>query len=258
MSELDKTLQGEFFARWGNAIASVLSQIAGTTWTTAAEHGGDTSSGEKVTLEFTLGKSLAGHLRLRLARADAAKLVAIFTGESAPEEWNADEQEALEELVRQFAGQLATSLKPDVGEVEFRLEAADGFAAADSASPILLHGPQGEAVAFEFEIDQQLKTAFSPEAAPAVVAQMPSASSNLDLLMDVELAVTLRFGQRQMMLQDILDLQSGSVVELDREIQQPVDLLLDGRVIARGGVVVVDGNYGLRVTEVGGMAISGA
>jgi flagellar motor switch protein FliN/FliY len=258
MSELDKTMQGEFFARWGNAIASVLSQIAGATWTAGAENVDGTASGERVTLDFTAAKSLAGHVRLRLARADAAKLVAIFTGETASEEWNADQQEALEELARQFAGQLATSLKPDLGEVEFRLEAAEGFSAADSASPILLHGPQGEAVGFEFEIDQQLKTAFSPEPAPAVVAQMPSASNNLDLLMDVELAVTLRFGQRQMMLQDILDLQSGSVIELDREIQEPVDLLLDGRVIARGGVVVVDGNYGLRVTEVGGMAMAGA
>jgi flagellar motor switch protein FliN/FliY len=49
---------------------------------------------------------------------------------------------------------------------------------------------------------------------------------------------------------DILDLCAGSVVELDQQVQEPVDLLLDGKVIARGEVVVVDGNYGLRVNEV--------
>lgn len=67
--------------------------------------------------------------------------------------------------------------------------------------------------------------------------------------MDVELVVTLRFGGRRMLLKDILDLCTGSVVELDQQVQEPVDLLLDGKLIARGEVVVVDGNYGLRITE---------
>ena len=53
-----------------------------------------------------------------------------------------------------------------------------------------------------------------------------------------------------MTLRDILQLRSGSVVELDRQTDEPVDLLLDGRIIARGEVVVVDGNYGLRVAEI--------
>jgi flagellar motor switch protein FliN len=73
---------------------------------------------------------------------------------------------------------------------------------------------------------------------------------NLDLVLDVELSVTLRFGQRQLSLREVLELTSGSVVELDRQVEEPVELLLDGRVIARGEAVVIDGNYGLRVTEV--------
>ena len=68
--------------------------------------------------------------------------------------------------------------------------------------------------------------------------------------MDVELNVTLRFGQRQLSLREVMDLTSGSVVELDREVDEPVELMLDGRVIARGEAVIVDGNYGVRVTEV--------
>lgn len=73
---------------------------------------------------------------------------------------------------------------------------------------------------------------------------------NLDLLLDVELAVTLRFGRREMLIKDILELSSGSVIELDRQVSEPVDLLVDRKIIARGEVVIVDGNYGLRVTEV--------
>ena len=53
-----------------------------------------------------------------------------------------------------------------------------------------------------------------------------------------------------MPLREVLNFCSGTVIELDQNVEDPVDLLLDGRVIARGEVVVVDGNYGLRVTEI--------
>jgi flagellar motor switch protein FliN/FliY len=77
-----------------------------------------------------------------------------------------------------------------------------------------------------------------------------AAPHNLKLVMDVELNVSLRFGQRQLPLREVLDLASGSVIELDRLADEPVELYLDGKLIARGEAVVVDGNYGLRVTEI--------
>lgn len=75
-------------------------------------------------------------------------------------------------------------------------------------------------------------------------------AANLKLVMDVELNVCLRFGQRQLPLREVLELASGSVIELDRMVDEPVELLLDGKLIARGEAVIVDGNYGLRVTEI--------
>jgi len=74
--------------------------------------------------------------------------------------------------------------------------------------------------------------------------------ANLDLLLDVELDASLRFGQREMLLKDVLELRPGSVIELDRKLQEPAELLVAGRVIARGEVVIVDGNYGLRITDI--------
>jgi flagellar motor switch protein FliN len=62
---------------------------------------------------------------------------------------------------------------------------------------------------------------------------------NLNLVMDVELNVTLRFGQRQLTLREVLELTSGSVVELDRQVEEPVELLLDSKVIARGEAVTM-------------------
>ncbi|MGB0040750.1 MAG: FliM/FliN family flagellar motor switch protein, partial [Terriglobales bacterium] len=80
---------------------------------------------------------------------------------------------------------------------------------------------------------------------------VPSAGAvGYQRLFDVGLGVKLRFGTRRMLLRDVLALSSGLVVELDNALESPVDLLLDGRIIARGEVVVIDGKYGLRVTEV--------
>jgi flagellar motor switch protein FliN len=94
----------------------------------------------------------------------------------------------------------------------------------------------------------------SLQIAPAHASISPLAGDpvigKLGMFLDVELVVTLRFGGRRMLLKDILDLCTGSVVELDQQVHEPVDLLLDGKLIARGEVVVVDGNYGLRITEV--------
>lgn len=87
-----------------------------------------------------------------------------------------------------------------------------------------------------------------------VEANLPAAAApkgvNVSMLEHVELDVSLRFGQRQLSLREIGELRSGSVVELDRYVQDPAELLLGDRVVARGEVVIVDGNYGLRVTEV--------
>ncbi len=78
----------------------------------------------------------------------------------------------------------------------------------------------------------------------------PVQARQLERVVDVPLSVTLRFGQRAMRLRDVLELNTGSLVELDREVEEPVDLVLGDRVIARGEVVIVDGNYGLRVQEI--------
>jgi len=84
--------------------------------------------------------------------------------------------------------------------------------------------------------------------------QTAGPSSNLDLLFDVKLEATIRFGGRQLLLRDILSMSAGSVIELDRQVNEPAELLVAGRLVARGEVVVVDGKFGLRVTELSGAA----
>ena len=75
-------------------------------------------------------------------------------------------------------------------------------------------------------------------------------SPGMELLFDVELEASLRFGCREMPLGEILDLGPGDVVQLDRHIADPVDLIVGDKIVARGEVVLVNGNFGLRITEV--------
>jgi flagellar motor switch protein FliN len=76
------------------------------------------------------------------------------------------------------------------------------------------------------------------------------ASSTLNLLMDVELPVSVSFGRTRVRMQEILKLITGSIIELDRSISEPVEVIVNNCVVARGEVVVVDGNYGVRINEV--------
>ncbi len=75
-------------------------------------------------------------------------------------------------------------------------------------------------------------------------------ATRMDLLYDIELDATLQFGSREMPLREVLALGPGDVVELDRHVSEPVDLVVGDRIVARGEVVVASGNFALRITEV--------
>jgi flagellar motor switch protein FliN/FliY len=74
---------------------------------------------------------------------------------------------------------------------------------------------------------------------------------NIERLMEVEMDVTVRFGLTEMPLRDVVRFGVGSMIELNRTVDEPVDLLINNFPFARGEVVVIDGYYGVRVTEIG-------
>ena len=77
-----------------------------------------------------------------------------------------------------------------------------------------------------------------------------AANWNIDLLLDVELPVSVSFGHSEMQLKDVLKLGAGSVIELDKSVNDPVTVIVNHKPIAKGEVVMVDGNYGVRILEV--------
>jgi flagellar motor switch protein FliN/FliY len=84
----------------------------------------------------------------------------------------------------------------------------------------------------------------------ALLESSAGRSRTMDLLLDVELPVSISFGKAELPMRDILKLTTGSIVELNRAINDPVEVLVNHSLIARGEVVVVDGNYGVRIQQI--------
>ncbi len=75
---------------------------------------------------------------------------------------------------------------------------------------------------------------------------------NLDLILDISVPVSVELGHASMLIKDILALTQGSIVELDKVAGAPVDLLVRGKLLAQGEVVVVDENFGIKITNICG------
>ncbi len=86
--------------------------------------------------------------------------------------------------------------------------------------------------------------------APLKPSGIPVIDPNIALIMDVPLQVTVELGRTRKLIREILELSPGSVVELDKLAGEPVDILVYGKLIAKGEVVVIDENFGVRVTDI--------
>jgi flagellar motor switch protein FliN len=214
-------------------------------------------------------------MTLRLPGASGTRIAQKFLGEAEPaaaginsekvtgENITPGNKEALDEFLRQIAGLAATALAATVGG-EVQLHLAASAAPSWSSDAIVCFQTRNEAgasISVEIQISPALAAELQPGVQPSAAAQipahasppsssLPAPSSSYRRLMDVGLDVKLRFGTRRMLLRDVLALSAGVVVELDNALHSPVDLLLDGRLIAQGEVVIVDGKYGLRITDV--------
>ncbi|MFI5113837.1 MAG: FliM/FliN family flagellar motor switch protein [Terriglobales bacterium] len=247
-----------WFEAWKSSAQQVVSQIAGQPISFASSSEPLPASDTDLWFTVVCGGAVRGEMALRLPAGSGLRLAQMLAGETEPAtELTADHKQALEELLRQVAGQAATALRTPAGEVKFTVATSSSPTWSAAAAVCYQGGAEpGPVIVIEIRVSAALASALEPRAenppAPlaAPLAEPPSAS--YARLMDVGLEVKLRFGSRRMVLRDVLALSAGAVVELDRPLQAPADLLLDGRVIAQGEVVVVDGKYGLRVTGVAG------
>jgi flagellar motor switch protein FliN/FliY len=273
----------EFPQIWGGSFSQVVGQITGAAMPcvvrTEAPADLPPAGESDLWAMVTSSGALRGEMALRLTGATVLRLAQIFMSEPANAEapLTDDHREAVIELLRQVSGVVSTTAKARWGEIQLRVErnpaapswppASTFWLQAGEAGPTNMGVELGLSAALVAELraekGEAVKAGMAPAAAaptaadvsPLVGAAVPSAdpaqgTGAMDMLMDVHLAMTLRFGARILLLREVLELNPGAVVELDRKVQEPVDLLLDGRLVARGELVVIDGNYGLRVTDV--------
>lgn len=92
---------------------------------------------------------------------------------------------------------------------------------------------------------------FAEPAKKAAPSISPEELSNIELIKDVKLPIRVRIGSKKMLLKDVLSMDIGSVIELDQLANDPLEILVGDKVIAMGEVVIVDGNFGVQIGEIG-------
>ena len=152
---------------------------------------------------------------------------------------------------------LAEAFGESAGRAEPADEPGDTFAAGSAGFRIALDGEQAAvAVVFDPALLQALDPGEpQPTVAPAALPDLgrgarPNGDHDLSVLSDVAMNVTVELGRARLKVRELLGLSEGSVIELDRAAGAAVDVLVNGTVVARGDVVVIDDDLGVRITEV--------
>lgn len=154
------------------------------------------------------------------------------------------------------ASAVSTMVRKEISCLEGRAAAPPSSPDYDAYSFEITLGEQGFPLLAVFTIglaslaesQGSSQLAATPSAGPQVAAAAKPGS--IDLLLDVELPVSVSFGRAQLMLREVIKLTTGSIVELNRALAEPVEVIVNNCVIARGEVVVVEGNYGIRIKQV--------
>ncbi len=212
---------------------------------------------------FTAGAEAIMWLAFPSAAADALggrTLTAAGIEDAGSEEI----QNTYQEIVQQSHAGLAQAISRRLERgVNSKGKETDGFPTDQPVFKLSLSFPESPAVFTFFTFSTGLLAALElaspsvaskPEESGAVSYDLKAASlsssKTFDVLLEVSMPVSVSFGRTEMLIKDVLKLTTGSIFELNRSVTEPVDVIVNDQVIARGEVVVVDGNYGVRIKQI--------
>ncbi len=198
----------------------------------------------------------------------------MLGGEGASkEEMDNDDLDAFKEMASNIFGAIATSLKsqellPKLNFTTTNAEIAKELPKKEDYAKAMVFSFKMEAIkesqivllitsAFEGQFEKTNKeekeeTTKATEETKTHDASLENIEiRNISMLLDVKLNVKVRIGQKKMILKDVVSMDIGSVVELDQLVNDPLEILVDDKVIAKGEVVIVDGNFGIQITDIG-------
>jgi len=267
--EPDAAYATSFFSGCAAALSTLLNRAVTLELVPGLLAGGDALSGTLplpwciASARFTRG--LAGAHDIVFSQADALSVAGLVLGEEAAGDGDtltAEHQDALRETVNQMLSSASSSLRVFFGKpvglapAELRmLEQAESWhahAASIALGILTVDGvPRARlALTIPSSVREEALAAQQAAAAPARPAPAVAAAPGLDLILDISMPVTVELGRTKMLIRDILALGPGSIVELDKLAGEPVDVLVNDRPIAKGEVVVIDENFGVRLTQI--------
>jgi flagellar motor switch protein FliN len=236
------------------SLKNSLAESISSYWTVVV---GDESAPQPTASESQLAFALSVSGRIR---GEAAILIQkpslLFLGQKLLKqdvvpnaELTNEQQQMVEGFLQHVIVVTQAALGPHVHEIKLQLVKSNVPTLPGTTVPLLARQENGE-IALLLHISKDLADALAKLNESPVETKLAYSGNNLALLLGIDLNLTLQFGKSSLKLVEILELPTGSVIEVDRQVQEPVELLLGERVIAKGEVVVMDGNYGLRITEV--------
>ncbi len=191
------------------------------------------------------------------------------------EEMDDDDLDATKEILSNILGSLSTALsgQKSMPNLSFNVNdiryiEATGDIDFDGFSRLFVYkmGIQSITDNIAFGIDYALESSLSgeaieekiekdiPQSAPSVAIETSLTNDeikNIELIKDVKLPIRVRIGSKRMLLKDVLSMDIGSVIELDQLANDPLEILVGDKVIAQGEVVIIDGNFGVQISEIG-------
>jgi flagellar motor switch protein FliN/FliY len=237
-----------FVSEFSTALQSVLGGSVRAT-------GGPATTGDGWAVTCTAAGALTGTVTTWVDRSGGALLAQRLTGAAAAPD-DAIVCDMLKEMWSQAAGTLSTRAPftgvtlavgtPVLAAADRRqLTSYTLTFAADATARIAVTADVAGA-----DVAASRRTAAADvEAEPAALRRSPAASANLDVVLDIDLPLVVRFGKTQMTLKTLAALGPGSILDMGRSPDEPVEILVGEQVIARGEVVIVSGNYGVRITD---------
>lgn len=240
--ELGKALGSAVELMAGESVKAAVSEAAGAAWKEAAT---------ALTLKCTFGFTEAPLWIVASEEAWSEIAMAAVTG-AGIEEADADlKKQTWRELISQAANPLLADRAQDPA-VKLSVEESTGAPPEDPGEVFAIELTFGSKTFSKFYLSwpAALLDAFGKTAEPEPQEKETRVPPTLDRLLDVELPLSVSFGRTNVPVHDILKLSSGSIIELNCPANDLVEIIVNNCMIARGEVVVIEGNYGVRIREI--------
>lgn len=276
LNEFLKILEGE--------VVSTIEGLTGIAPSLEEHSQISTSSKESLTpplavLQISVSGDKEAKLKITIAAVLATAIGDMMLGGEGveKEEMDDDDLDATKEIVSNILGSLSTALSGQknmpklsftVNDIRY-IEATGDIDFSDYSKLFIYNmGIQSTTDHIAFIFDKNLlgaldeNSVFEETSSESVESTLKEGSKshtslshdeikNIELIKDVKLPIRVRIGSKKMLLKDVLSMDIGSVIELDQLANDPLDILVGDKIIAQGEVVIIDGNFGVQISQIG-------